>query len=93
MKINLKRLHIPSYTKIFLISLISFLQFIIAGIFTLTISQDSKNAVIFSFSIQRLVLVFVSFALAGVILATGIIVYKRKITFVTISQLIQSNFV
>ena len=93
MKINLKCLPIPSYTKIFLISLVSFLQFIIAGIFTLTISQDSKNAVIFSFSIQRLVLVFVSFALAGVILATGIIVYKRKITFVIISQLIQSNFV
>jgi hypothetical protein len=66
----------PQY--LFLLSLLSFIELFIAGLITLNISSDPKNALIFGISVQRLLLVGGIWIMAITVLVAGILARKKK---------------
>jgi len=65
---------------LFLLSLLAFLELSISGIVTLIISPDPKNALVFGFSAQRLLLVAGTWILAIIVLAAGGIARTKKLS-------------
>ena len=65
---------------LFLLSLLAFLELSISGAVTLLISPDPKNALIFGFSAQRLLLVAGIWILAIIVLAAGVMARKKKMS-------------
>lgn len=65
---------------LFLLSFFAFLELAFSGMVTLLISPDPKNALIFGFSAQRLLLVAGIWILAIIVLAAGVMARKNKIS-------------
>ena len=65
---------------LFLLSLFAFLEVFLSGVITLLIAPDPKNALIFGFSFQRLLLVGGIWILAIIVLIAGIMARKKKAT-------------
>lgn len=63
---------------LFLLSLFAFLELAFSGVVTLLITPDPKNALIFGFSAQRLLLVAGIWILAVIVLAAGVMARKNK---------------
>jgi hypothetical protein len=75
------------------ISLLAFIQFVVAAIFTLSIIPDQKNGVLVGFSIQRLALVFISLIVASVFLVVGMVAQKRNVTYDSLSTIFKNRTV
>jgi hypothetical protein len=69
----------PHY--IFILSLVAFLELIVAGIVTLILPSDLKGAIIFGFSLLRLLLVGGIWIQAGVILLLGVRAKRYQLSF------------
>lgn len=65
---------------LFLLSLLAFLELSISGIVTLIISPDPKNALVFGFSAQRLLLVAGTWILAIIVLVFGGIARTKNLS-------------
>jgi hypothetical protein len=63
-----------------LISLLAFFDLFISGVVTLFIAPDPKNALIFGFSLLRLLLVVGIWIFAIIVLISGIMAYKKKLS-------------
>lgn len=70
---------------------LAFLQFILAGIWILTISADPKNTTLLGFSAQRLALVGGTFAFACLCLVGGFIAVRKKLTLLRIATAVQQG--
>ena len=65
---------------LFVLSFFAFLELAFSGVVTLLISPDPKNALLFGFSAQRLLLVAGIWILAIIVLAAGVMARKNKIS-------------
>jgi hypothetical protein len=65
---------------LFLLSLLAFLELFISGVATLLISPDPKNALIFGFSVLRMLQVLGIWILATCVLVGGIIAHRKKVS-------------
>ena len=69
---------------LFLLALLAFLEIFFSGVVTLLIHPDPKNAIIFGYSVLRLFLVAWIWILATIVLVTGIIARKNKLSLDTV---------
>ena len=76
----------------FIFTIIAIIEIIVAGIFTLLISPDPKNAWLFGFSRQRWALAMFGTLLSVLVLIAGVWTFKKKTTFHNILQINKNAF-